>query len=52
LRFSAASYERTSAQSRRHVETLREALQGEQWDRKGLRGQEAQGVAWPSRAQS
>jgi two-component system chemotaxis response regulator CheB len=33
LRHSAASYERTSAQSRRHVETLREALRTEQWGR-------------------
>ena len=45
LRLSAASYERTSAQSRRHVETLRGALRGEQWDRKGPRGQEAQDQA-------
>ena len=36
FRHSAASYERTSTQSRRHVETLREALQREQSDRKGL----------------
>ncbi len=35
MRLSAASYERTSAQSRRHVETLREALKSEQWDRTG-----------------
>ena len=44
LRFSAASYERTSAQSRRHVETLREALQNGQWDQmeSAQEGQEAQ----------
>jgi two-component system chemotaxis response regulator CheB len=36
LRHSAASYERTSAQSRRHVETLREALRSESWEPKGL----------------
>ncbi|HSU99829.1 MAG TPA: chemotaxis protein CheB [Roseiarcus sp.] len=35
LRFSADSYERTSAQSRRHVETLREALRSQQRDQKG-----------------
>ncbi|HEY3623862.1 MAG TPA: chemotaxis protein CheB [Roseiarcus sp.] len=32
LRFSAASYQRTSAQSRRYVETLREALRSGRWD--------------------
>jgi two-component system, chemotaxis family, protein-glutamate methylesterase/glutaminase len=36
LRHSAASYELTSAQSRRHVETLREALRSESWEPKGL----------------
>jgi two-component system chemotaxis response regulator CheB len=33
LRLSADSYERTSFQSRRHVQTLREALRTGQWDR-------------------
>jgi two-component system chemotaxis response regulator CheB len=55
FRLSAASYERTSAQSRRHVETLREALQSEQWDRKafGSRGEdvEAEALAPLSRAE-
>jgi hypothetical protein len=36
LRHSAASYEHVSAQSRRHVETLREALRSESWEPKGL----------------
>jgi two-component system chemotaxis response regulator CheB len=47
FRLSAASYERTSTQSRQHVETLREALRNEQWDRKGsgTRGQNAEGEA-------
>jgi two-component system, chemotaxis family, protein-glutamate methylesterase/glutaminase len=35
LRHSAASYDRTSAQSRRHVETLRHALRSELWEPKG-----------------
>jgi two-component system chemotaxis response regulator CheB len=55
LRFSAASYERAFAQSRRHVATLREALRGEQRDRKrsGPGDQEAQdqGLAPLSRAE-
>jgi two-component system, chemotaxis family, protein-glutamate methylesterase/glutaminase len=34
LRHSAASFERTSAQSRGHVETLREALRAVRWERK------------------
>jgi two-component system, chemotaxis family, protein-glutamate methylesterase/glutaminase len=38
LRHSAASYENISAQSRRHVETLREALRSESWEPKGLSG--------------
>ena len=37
LRHSAASYEHISAQSRRHAETLREALRSESWEPKGLR---------------
>jgi two-component system chemotaxis response regulator CheB len=47
FRLSAASYERTSAQSRHHVETLREALQSEQWDRKALgsRGEDVKAEA-------
>jgi two-component system, chemotaxis family, protein-glutamate methylesterase/glutaminase len=50
LRHSAASYERTSAQSRRHVETLREALRSELLEPKGLstRDQEAQDRALAS----
>jgi two-component system chemotaxis response regulator CheB len=49
MRLSAASYERTSAQSRRHVETLREALKSEQWDRTGSnpRGQMEEGEDLP-----
>ncbi len=47
LRHSAASYERTSAESRRHVETLRDALRSEQWDQKGsdLQDQKTEGEA-------
>jgi two-component system, chemotaxis family, protein-glutamate methylesterase/glutaminase len=47
FRLSAASYERTSTQSRRHVETLREALRSEQGDRKEwrLHGEKAEGEA-------
>jgi two-component system, chemotaxis family, protein-glutamate methylesterase/glutaminase len=50
FRHSAASYERTSTQSRRHVETLREALRSEQWDRKEWRphSEKAEGEALAS----
>jgi two-component system chemotaxis response regulator CheB len=55
FRLSAASYERTSTQTRLHVETLREALQSEQWARKGLGSQdqhaEAEALAPLSRAE-